>query len=322
MASFTVTDELSGERLDKALAKLAPGLSRARVKKAIEEGAVRVNGRVLAKGATVSPGDVLTVEGAAATPDAPATPEPDAPLTVRFESPQVLVVDKPAGQPSAPLRSGETGTLANALVGKYPELAGIGHGPREPGLVHRLDTDTSGLVVVARTKEAFDILKGALKEERLAKRYLLVCAAEDLPDQGSIEYPLANHPKDQRRVYPCIHPRDVARYAPRPARTEYSVVRRGGSVDEDQEGGAAAAEGRWALVEVRVAKALRHQIRAHFAALEHPLAGDVLYGGAEVRALGRHALHASRITFDGEGVVPKFDVEAPLPPEMVKLLAS
>ena len=303
---LTVTDALDGARLDKALAQLAPGLSRARVKRAIVEKAVRVNGRVLPKGAVVAAGDVISLDADLAhEQDAPAVASPDAPLVIRFESESVLVADKPAGEPTAPIRANETGTLANALVGRYPELAGIGHNPREPGLVHRLDTETSGVVVVARTAEAFESLKTALKENRLQKSYLLVCASDGLADSGTIEFPIANHPKDQRRVYPCIHPRDVMRYEPRPASTRYAVKQR---------------SSRWALVEAYVSRALRHQIRAHFAAIGHPLAGDLLYGGAEVRALGRHALHASRAAFPGDAHASAFDVSSPLPAEMAALL--
>jgi 23S rRNA pseudouridine1911/1915/1917 synthase len=305
-ATFTVPESLNGARLDKAAVELA-SLSRARAKRGIESGAVRVNGRVRPKGAVVSTGDVISVAlGEIADANAPAVPEPDGTLIVRFESKAVLVVDKPAGQPSAPLRPGETGTLANALVGHYPELAGVGYSPREPGLVHRLDTDTTGLVVVARNAGAFEALKAALKEERLEKSYLLVCAEEGLADEGTIAFPIANHPKDQRRVYPCVHPRDVMRYAPRPATTRFRVEKRAAP---------------WALVRAEVSRALRHQIRAHFAATGHPLAGDTLYGGAEVRALGRHALHAASVAWDGGGNAElAFEAHSPLPKEMAALV--
>jgi 23S rRNA pseudouridine1911/1915/1917 synthase len=258
----------------------------------------------------VSHGDVVRID-VASVADTPAVPTPDAPLHVLLETPQVVVVDKPPGQPTSPLRPGEQGTLVNALLGRYPELVPkapdgfIGHSAREPGVIHRLDTETSGAVVVARTVEAFETLKTALKEGRLDKRYLLVCASEGLPDEGTIEYPLANHPKDQRRVYACVHPRDVMRYQPRPAATRYRVLQR---------------QGAWALVEARIGKALRHQIRAHFAAMGHPLAGDELYGGPVIRALGRHALHAARVTWSGGGGVDAFDVEVPLPKDMSTLL--
>jgi 23S rRNA pseudouridine1911/1915/1917 synthase len=303
-----VTADLAGARVDKAVLQLVPGLSRARVKKAIEARAVRVNGRVLAKGALVAVGDEITIAAEYALPaSAPAVPTPDAPLVVRFESPTVLVVDKPAGMPTAPLRGDEVGTLANALVGHYPELAGFGYSPREPGLIHRLDNETSGVLVVARTAEAFAVLSDSLKEHRIEKRYLLVCAEDGLADDGSIEFPITNHPKDKRRVYACIHPRDVMRYEPRPASTKFSVVRR---------------VGKWALVEVTVARALRHQIRVHFAAIDHPLAGDTLYGGAEVEGLGRHALHASRVTYAGGDGVDAFDGESPLPEDMAALVPA
>jgi 23S rRNA pseudouridine1911/1915/1917 synthase len=272
------------------------------MKKAIADGAVRVNGKRRPKGASVAAGEVLSIAAETVlSNDGPALAEPGAPLRVVFESDAVLVVDKPAGQATAPLEDGETGTLANALVGHYPELAGVGYSPREPGLLHRLDTGTSGLVVVARNAEAFERLRAGLKAGNLAKSYLLVCKGEGLADTGTIEHPIAAHPKDHRRVYVCIHPRDVARYSPRPATTAYEVERRGPE---------------WALVRADVAKALRHQIRAHFAAIDHPLAGDVLYGGEAV--LDRHALHAARVAFD-DGAI-RFDVSAPLPDDLAALV--
>jgi 23S rRNA pseudouridine1911/1915/1917 synthase len=303
----TVTNDLNGARLDKAVVSLVEGASRARVKRAIEDGAVSVNGRIVAKGGVVKEGDRIQLDDQAVrSGDAPAVAEPNAPLVVRFENAKLLVVDKPAGQPTAPLRPDETGTLANALAGHHPELVGIGYSVREPGIVHRLDTETSGLVVVARTAEVFEALRAALQAEKLVKEYLLVCASEALPDQGTIEHPIANHPKDKRRVYPCIHPRDVMRYAPRPASTTYRVDRR---------------VGEWALVRAEAARAVRHQLRAHFAAIEHPLAGDVLYGAPAVEGLGRHALHAARISYDGGGDASlAFDVTSPLPEDMAKLV--
>ncbi len=303
-----VTDELGGARLDKALVALVEGASRARVKRALENAEVRVNGRVRAKGELVAAGDVITLEDAAMrSSNEAAVAAPEATLVVRYASDGVLIVDKPAGQPTAPQRAGETGTLANALVGHYPELAGIGYSPREPGIVHRLDTDTSGLVVVGRTAQAFEDLKEALQAERIQKEYLVICASEGLPDSGMIEHPIANHPKDKKRVYPCIHPRDVMRYAPRPALTKFEVVQRAGA---------------WALVRATAPRAIRHQIRAHFASIGHPLAGDSLYGEPEQGAISRHALHASRVAFDG-GSAPSlaFDVRSELPSDMSALLA-
>ncbi|HEY4015446.1 MAG TPA: RluA family pseudouridine synthase [Polyangiaceae bacterium] len=306
---LVVPASLDGSRLDKAIAQLLPDFSRARVKRAIELGAVRVNGRRAPKGGAVATGDALRID-VAQVAETPALAAPDAPLKVVLETEHVVVVDKPANQPTAPLRPGESGTLVNAILGRYPELLPldkdtfIGHSSREPGIIHRLDTETSGAVIVARTAAAFDLLKAALKEGRIDKRYLLVCSAEGLPEEGTIEFPLTSHPKDERRVHACIHPRDVMRYDPRPARTVYRIVKQTGP---------------WALVEATVERALRHQIRAHFAAIGHPLAGDELYGGPVVRALGRHALHAARVAFGGSGVVEAFDVDIPLPKDIAGL---
>jgi len=305
---FKVPEELDGARVDKAALALVTGLSRAQVKRAIQEGTIRVGGRIRPKGSAVAAGEVLSITTEAeAEGDGSAVPTPDAPLTVVYESPLVVIVEKPAGQPTAPLRPGETGTLANALVGRYPELAGIGHGPREPGLLHRLDTGTSGLVIAARTKSAFDVLSAGLKAGNMVKEYELVCASADLPDASTIEFPIAKHPKDQRRVYPCIHPRDVMRYAPRPASTSYRVVRR---------------HEPWALVVATVSRALRHQIRAHFAAIDHPLVGDTLYGGPASPGLDRHALHASRVAFEGPEADLVFDVRSPLPDVLAALVQA
>ena len=309
---LVVPQSLDGARLDRAVAQLLPELSRARVKRAIELGVVRVNGRRLRKSGTVANGDAVRID-VALVADAPAVAAPEMPLKTILETDQVVIVDKPANQPTAPLRPGETGTLVNALLGRYPELVPrdrdtfIGHSAREPGIIHRLDTETSGAVVVARTARAFRTLKTALKEGRLDKRYLLVCAQEGLPEEGTIEFPLAGHPKDQRRVQACVHPRDVMRFEPRPACTRYRVLKRNGM---------------WALVEARVGKALRHQIRAHFAAIGHPLAGDELYGGPIIRALGRHALHAARVVFTGGDGMAPFDVSLPMPKDMATLLEA
>jgi 23S rRNA pseudouridine1911/1915/1917 synthase len=313
-----ITDAEAGARLDKLLILKVPGLGRAASKRLFAEGKVRIfpsgseRGHRAAKGDVANAGDGVEVDLEPSEAVVGCVPEPDAALVVVLETPEVVIVDKPAGQPSAPLDPGERGTLANALVARYPELAGLGFSPREPGLCHRLDTGTSGLLLAARTAQAFTTLTAALKEGRLDKRYLLICKAADLPESGTIDIPLAPHPKDRRRVYPCVHPRDVVRYAPRPASTSYVKLRE---------------RGEWALVEVKAPKAARHQIRAHFAAIDHPLAGDRLYGGAEVPGFGegegaRHALHAHRITWPGDKTVPAFSVESPLPQELAALVGE
>lgn len=297
---FRVDAARAGERLDKVVIAALPGLGRKGARRLFEEGKIKVNGKRPSKGDLAREGDEIrialpSVDGVGAVPD------PDAPLDVRLETHDVVVADKPPRQPTAPLRPGEKGTLANALLARYPEMAAIGHSPREPGLVHRLDTDTSGLVMAARTPAAFAALTAGLKTGGVKKSYLLVCAAEGIGSSGTIEFPIAHHPKDKKRMYPCIHPRDVARYQPRPATTQFRVER---------------VAGRWALVEASASAAIRHQIRVHFAAIGHPLAGDALYDGPQVTGLARHALHANYIAWKGDGVVDAFEVRSSLPADI------
>jgi 23S rRNA pseudouridine1911/1915/1917 synthase len=303
---ITVTADDAGSRLDKLLVKNLPGIGRAQVKRLFDKNRVRTigaNDRTYRaqKGDVCTAGQIVEVDVDEQTSEAIADAE--APLVVVLETDRIVVLDKPAGQPSAPLEPGEKGALANALVARYPETRGIGFSPREPGLCHRLDTDTSGLLLAARTAQAFETLTAGLRERRIDKRYLLLCAEKDLPDTGTIDIPLAPHPKDRKRVLACMHERDVARNAPRPATTSYRVVSRHGEV---------------ALVEATAPRALRHQIRAHFAAIEHPLFGDALYGGGVLPGLARHALHAHRIAWPGDAIVPAFVALSPLPAELAR----
>jgi 23S rRNA pseudouridine1911/1915/1917 synthase len=297
---FVVEAAYAGQRLDKVVVAVVPRLGRKGARRLFEEGRIRINGKRPNKGDVAKQGDQITI----ALPDTTgpeAVAEPNAPLVVLLETSLVVVVEKPAGQPTAPIRDGETATLANALVGHYPEMAGIGHSPREPGLVHRLDTDTSGLVLAARTADAFEALSQGLKQGGIEKAYLLVCQADGLGSAGEITIPIAHHPKDKKRMYPCVHPRDVARYRPREATTSFRVL---------------GVSGEWAIVEARASAAIRHQIRVHLAAIDHPLAGDALYGGPAAPGLARHALHASHIRWKGNSVVPAFEVRSPLAPDL------
>lgn len=303
---IAVPPECDGERADKAVVRaLGTGAGRAKAKQWFDKGLVRIEGHVVRKGTVVRAGQIITVPADVKQSQA-AVPEADAALCVVLERDDVVVVRKPSGQPTAPVRAGETGTLVNALLARYPEMQGFGHSEREPGIVHRLDSDTSGLVVAARTQAAFDELTAALRSEQLHKSYLLLCAAEGLAPTGTISIPLAPHPKDRKRVLACVHPRDVARNRPRPATTSYTVVQQLGA---------------YALVEASASKASRHQIRAHFAAIGHPLLGDALYGG-ELELMQRQALHAHRIVWPGSAVVAAFEVRDELPQDMQRVVEA
>jgi 23S rRNA pseudouridine1911/1915/1917 synthase len=297
---FQVDGGEAGERLDRLVVRHAGALGRRRAAALFAQGAVRVDGRRATKGELARAGS--TVEVDLGEPDR-AAPEPQAALDVRLETEHVLVVHKPAGQPSVAVRGADRGTLAGALVGHYPELIAIGS-PREGGLVHRLDTGTSGLLVAARTSTAYPRLREAIRVGALEKRYLALVTSADLPGSGVIDRPLVSDPRHARKVRwegPGV---SRARFAV----TTWRVVQRGRL---------------WTLVEAHASPAVRHQIRAHLASIDHPIAGDLLYGGAEVPELaGRHALHASYVAWTGDDVLRGFAVEDRLPPELFALLEA
>ena len=228
-----------------------------------------------------------------------AVPNPDLCLDIRYESEHCLVVHKIAGQPTAPLDGLESGTLANAILGHFPGLHAVGTNPLEPGLIHRLDNGTSGLLILAKTQFSFEVLKRALTLGEIEKEYVAVVHDRELPDTGFIDTPLAPSPHNARRVV-VAHP--GSRHS-RPAKTAFTVIVRHGDL---------------AMVSVEAKKALRHQIRAHFASINCPLANDEPYGGERVARLtpGRHALHARRVAWVGNPPILGFNVTSPLPEDL------
>ena len=298
---FEARDADHGIRLDKFLSQHVSGVGRQRAAELCAAGQVRLDGRRAKKSALLVRGSKITVE--LAQHSAPAA-EPDLPLEVRLERPQFVVVNKPAGMPTAPLQIDERGSLCGALLARYPEMSGVGYRAREPGIVHRLDTQTSGLVLAARSAPAFARLSRALEQEQLCKRYLAVVSAPGLAEAGEISAALAPDPAHPERVR-VLAPGDAASYA-RHKITRYRVQR---------------AAVRRALLELDVGSAFRHQIRAHLASIGYPIVGDAVYGGEPVAELGaRHALHASQIRWAGDPDLPGFTVDEPLPPELARLL--
>jgi len=294
-------DADNGHRLDKFLAEHVTGVGRQQAAELCATGRVRVDGRRAKKSALLSPGAKVTVEL-----DEPERlqPEPDLELELRLERPELVIVNKPAGMPSAPLRTGERGTLCGALLARYPEMQGVGHRAREPGIVHRLDTQTSGLMLAARNHAAFQRLSRALELEELRKRYLAIVSAAGLPETGEISRALAPDAAHPERVR-VLDGDERGGYA-RHKITRYRIVRVG--------------LGR-ALLDVQVGSAFRHQIRAHLAAIGHPIVGDAVYGGEVVPRLGaRHALHASELSWSGDADTSGFSVTEPLPLDLTQLL--
>jgi 23S rRNA pseudouridine1911/1915/1917 synthase len=295
--TVTVPERATAQRLDALVHAALPGFSRRLVHRLIAAGDVRVNGRRAAKGARVRPGDVVTLP---ALPAALA-PEPELAVRVVHEDEALVAVEKPGGMPGHALDPRERGTAAAFLVGRYPEMAGVGD-PLAPGLAHRLDIGTSGLLLAARTAAAHAAVRTALRARAVEKRYLAVVeGAADALHGRQIRVPLAHDPRDRRRM-------TVAGGTARawPAESAVAVVR------------PTAAR---TLVEVTIRTGVTHQVRAHLAHLGHPVVGDVLYGArpAELPA-GRHALHAAGLALAHPVRGTPLTLASPLPDDLARLV--
>ena len=295
-----IGEALAGHRADDAVSRSFPGFSRKEIKELFEAGRVRGSGRRLKKGDRVEAGVELVVEA----PGVPIAPDASIPLEVLFESEDFVIVDKPAGLPTAPLVRTQTRSLAAALLARYPEMLGVGFREREPGLVHRLDNETSGVVLAARSAAAFRAARALFESSLIEKRYLAV-VGPGLADAGEVETLVGPDTTDPRRVRVYAEAPDG--YA-KLAHTRYRVCERGQ---------------RFTLVELSVERAFRHQIRVHLAHLGYPIAGDALYGGPTAPELGaRHALHGSYIAWAGDAARDGFRAEAGLPAELRALLGG
>jgi 23S rRNA pseudouridine1911/1915/1917 synthase len=298
--AFIVAATDAGARLDQWLAR-ALDCSRRQAQRLIEEGGVRVDGARAAKGARVTAGAEVRVdkEPPAAEELRPAA-EPDAALEILHVDDALVAVAKPAGVATHPLRAGERGTLANALVARFAECALVADDAREGGVAHRLDTDTSGVVIAARTRAAWQALRHAFSDGAVAKEYLALVAGAP-PDAGTIDLALA-HAGPRVRV---AGDRDFDALA---ATTAYETLARGQEV---------------ALVRARSSSGRMHQIRIHLAHLGHPLVGDALYGGPPPAPGTRgHFLHAAAISFPHPSTGARTRIEAPLPPDRAAALAA
>lgn len=311
---FRVAAGRSRARLDKYLAEVLPEISRSRLKTLIEQGRVRVGGETIAEPAyRVKPGAAVVVDVPAPSDD--GLPEPQAiPLEVVYEDRDLIVVDKPAGMVVHPAPGNRDRTLVNALIAHCGDsLSGIG-GVRRPGIVHRLDKDTSGLLVAAKNDAAHASLAAQFAAHSLDRAYLAVVWGVPTPRKGRVTGNIGRSPRNRKKMA-------VVQRGGKPAETAYKVVR-------------PLADGAWSLVECRLATGRTHQIRVHMASLGHPVVGDAVYGGGrrkEWRALPpearyaleawhRQALHAYRLGFRHPRSGEALAFESPLPADMRRLI--
>ncbi|MFL6210966.1 MAG: RluA family pseudouridine synthase [Pyrinomonadaceae bacterium] len=304
--SFTVAPEDAGTRLDAYLAVRVSTVSRTRLKQSIEDADVLVDGRAAKPAYKLRGGETIELD-TPAPPTSDFQPE-DIPLDIVYEDDALIVVNKPAGLVVHPAAGVPSGTLANALAFHFKKLSGRA-GATRPGIVHRLDRDTSGLLVVAKTEAAHEHLADQFRARTVFKSYVALVHGQVREERGRIEQPLARDPRNRTRM-------GVVRGG-RPALSLYRVRRR---------------FTRFTLLDVEIKTGRAHQIRVHLAWLKHPVVGDKVYGGgrdqtipdtklrAAIATLGRQFLHAERLGFDHPRTGTRMQFTAPLPAELSRLL--
>jgi len=294
--AWSVPDSLEGERVDRAVALLT-GWSRREVADLLAVGAIEVDGRAVAKSRRLAPGEEVRVLDAPAPAAAPRPEE--IPVVVVHEDEAVLVVDKPAGLVVHPGAGHPSGTLVNALLARDPGLVAVGD-PARPGIVHRLDRETSGLLVVARRQDAYEALVDALSRHEVDRRYQALVWG--IPDsvRGVVDAPIGRSTRSRTRM--------AVREGGRPARTAYHVVETFSSSGV-------------AHLDVSLETGRTHQIRVHLAAIHHPVVGDLTYGSARrTLPLDRPFLHASGLAFAHPLTGTPLAFSSPLPDELVAVL--
>lgn len=315
------------DRLDKIVVALLPELTRSAAQRLIEQGRVAVNGVLRDASHRARQGDTIDIS----LPDAPASDGLVAetiPLDILYEDDDVLAINKPAGLIVHPGAGNPAGTLANALLAYAPQIAGVGDKDR-PGIVHRLDKETSGVVLIAKTSAAHRALQAQFKARAVKKLYLALCVGAVQPARGIINKPIGRDPSNRKRMAVVVDGRAAI--------TEYyvaDVFAAGGRAVElpgDDSAGASPVTvtlpkgAVYALVRARPATGRTHQLRVHFASIGFPIVGDALYGAARrdplSRALApRHLLHASEVTFDLPGTGQTKTLHAPLAADMRRVI--
>ena len=282
-------------RLDRFLSERERGLTRSRIHSLISEGWVNVNGQQARPAQRVKAGDRVAL---AIPPVREYDVAPQSiPVNVVYQDAEIVVVDKPAGLSVHPGPGHPDGTLVNALLALCPDIQGIG-GVHRPGIVHRLDKDTSGLMVVAKTERAHYSLSAQIKERQVHKGYLALTVGVPPQDEGTIDVPIARDPRHRQRMAVVLDGRE--------SRTHYRVAER---LDSH------------ALLELVLETGRTHQIRVHLAYLGYPLYGDEVYGRRNPE-LARHFLHANTLVFRHPRTGEKVEFRSDLPPELRQVLAA
>jgi 23S rRNA pseudouridine1911/1915/1917 synthase len=289
-------NEAAGERLDKALAARFEELSRVQIQDLIRDGMVTVNARPVKASHRLEGGETIWIK--IPVPQEDQEPQPEAiPLVVLYEDEQVAVIDKPAGMVVHPAFGHTSGTLVNAVLARWPEIARFS-APERAGIVHRLDKETSGVILIAKSAAALDDLRTQFREREVEKRYVALVEGMPQTPEGLIDAPIGRDPNQRKRMA-------VARDG-RAAVTEYRVLE---------------TYAYHSLLDVFPKTGRTHQIRVHLAFIGCPVVGDTVYGPRKQRIkMKRHFLHAAAITFTLRGDDKRLTVESPLPASLQNIL--
>lgn len=312
---ITVDAGGSGERLDRWLAEQLPDRSRSEIQRWVKDGLVAVDGQTARASVRLEQGQQIGLAIPEAVAPAGIAPE-SLPLNIVYEDDDLLVVDKPAGMVVHPAPGHSGGTLVNAVLHHCPQIEGVG-GERRPGIVHRLDKETSGLIVVAKNDHAHRYLQAQFKERTVYKQYLALVEGRLTPARGRITAPIGRHPDDRKRQ--AVLPADpqTGSSAGREAITDYAVL----AVYAAPGASSGAPATTFSLVGAELHTGRTHQIRVHFAWYKHPIVGDTVYGLRKQRLkLDRHFLHAHRLRLRLPATGTEREFVAPLPAELQAIL--
>jgi 23S rRNA pseudouridine1911/1915/1917 synthase len=304
--SWPVTEEQASIRLDAFVRRCLAHLSRRQVEDAIRDKLFRINNRVGRKGDKLSPGDWVIFNGVESWLLTAPFPQTELRAPIVYEDESVIVVDKPAGMATHGFSGQNQDTLANLLAAQRPDLLGVGRNRWEPGLVHRLDRETSGLVLVAKSQAAFDALRLQFRRRQVKKKYSALVWGITAA-QGSVSYPIIHDARDRRRMRAIITKSSKSRGSKSPkswsALTRFRKLCHGGGLS---------------LLEIEMETGVTHQIRVHLAAIGHPIVGDLLYGRKDRERFGldRHFLHACGLEFYHPQDQRMIKMESELPSEL------
>lgn len=298
---YEFTADTPGERLDRLIvAHVGDALTRSQIQALIKSGKVTVNGAAAKPAVKLKGGETIRMEVPPPKDDQTVEPEPIE-LKIVYEDDDLAVIDKPAGLVVHPGAGNERGTLVNAILARWPEIGEMNYAPKRRGIVHRLDKETSGLILVAKHARAMNRLMRQFQQRTVEKIYLALVERAPRTPTGRIDVPLARDPNERRKMR--------AQHGGRPAISEFEVIERFKTGQ--------------ALVRVKLLTGRTHQIRVHMAFMEAPIVGDSLYGWRRQRIrLRRQFLHATHLCFDQPTTGERLCFDSPLPPELAATLEA